>query len=266
MTQPVDLQTDRPHPARVYQYWLGGKDNYAADRELGDKMAQLLPSLPGAARANRGFMLRSSRYLAGELGIRQFLDLGTGLPLAPNLHEVVQQIEPGSRVVYVDNDPIVLIHARALLTSHPDGATAYLDSDIRNPEMVLTAARDSLDLDQPVAVSLIAITQLIPDDAQVRAILDALMGPLCPGSTLSLSAITADSDPDQVGAAVRAAHAQGIPVTPRTRAQTAAMFTGLDLVDPGVVLAHRWHPDQDTPNLDDHDVHVYTGVAIKPAG
>jgi hypothetical protein len=265
VTEPVDLKTDRPHPARVYQYWLGGKDNHAADRELGDKMAQLLPSLPGAARANRAFMLRSSRYLVRELGIRQFLDLGTGLPVTPNLHEVVQQVEPRSRVVYVDNDPIVLVHARALLTSDPDGATAYLDSDIRDPDKVLNAARGTIDLGQPVAVSLIAITQLIPDDTEVRAILDALMRPMCPGSTLSLSAITADSDPDQVGAAARAAHARGIPVTPRTRQQTEAMFAGLDLVDPGVVLAHRWYPDQDTPNLDDNDVHVYTGVAIKPA-
>jgi hypothetical protein len=265
VTEPVDLKTDQPHAARVYQYWLGGKDNYAADRALGDKMAQLLPSLPGAARANRAFMLRSSRYLSRELGLHQFLDLGTGLPVTPNLHEVVQQVAPQSRVVYVDNDPIVLVHARALLTSDPRGATAYLDNDIYDPEKIIDAAQATLDLTQPVAVSLIAIVQLIPDDADVRAILDALMRPLCPGSTLSLSAITADSNPEQVGAAVQAAQAQGIPVTPRTRQQTEALFTGLDLMDPGVALAHRWHPDDDISHLNDRDVHIYVGLAVKPS-
>ncbi len=264
MTEPVDLKTDQPHAARVYQYWLGGKDNYAADRELGEKMAQLLPSLPGAARSNRAFMHRSSRYLAQERGVRQFLDLGTGLPVAPNLHEVVQQIAPQSRVVYVDNDPIVLVHARALLTSDPRGATRYLDSDIRDPEKIIEAARATLDLSQPVAISLIAIIQLIPEDAEVRAILDALMEPLYPGSTLSLSAITADSNPQQVGAAAQAARAQGLVITPRTLARTEAFFAGLDLVEPGVVLAHRWHPDDDAPDLDERDVHVYVGVAVKP--
>ena len=263
MSEPVDLKTDQPHAARVYQYWLGGKDNYAADRELGERMAQLLPSLPGAARANRAFMVRSSRYLAQERGIRQYLDLGTGLPVAPNLHEVVQQVDPRSRVVYVDNDPIVLVHARALLTSDPRGATAYLDSDIRDPKRILEEASATLDFSQPVAVSLIAIIQLIPDDAHVHAILDTLLAALAPGSTLSLSAITADSDPEQVGAAVRAAHAQGLPVTPRTHDQTAALFAGLDLLDPGVVLAHRWYPDEDDPDLDDRDVHVYVGVGVK---
>jgi S-adenosyl methyltransferase len=264
VSEPVDLKTDRPHAARVYQYWLGGKDTYAADRALGDEMARLLPSLPAAARANRAFMVRSSRYLAGALGIRQFLDLGTGLPVTPNLHEVIQHIAPVSRVVYVDNDPLVLVHARALLSSHPDGMTAYIEGDIRQPEQILAVAADTLDLSQPVAVSLIAVLQLIPDDADVRAILDAFMRPLPPGSTLSLSAITADSDPEQVGAAVRAAHAQGIPVTPRSHQQTEAMFAGLELVDPGVVLAHRWRPDRDTPGLSDRDVHVYAGVAAKP--
>jgi S-adenosyl methyltransferase len=263
VSEPVDLKTDQPHPARMYQYWLGGKDNYAADRELGDRMAQLLPSLPGAARANRAFMLRSSRYVARERGIRQYLDLGTGLPVTPNLHEVVQQIAPQSRVVYVDNDPIVLVHARALLTSDPRGATAYLDADIREPGRILEAAKATLDFSEPVAVSLIAILQLIPDDSVVRGILDELLAVLCPGSTLAMSAITADSDPEQVGAAVRAANAQGVPVTPRTLARTEALFAGLDLVEPGVVLAHRWHPDDDTPDLDDRDVHVYVGVGVK---
>jgi hypothetical protein len=262
VSEPVDLKTDQPHPARVYQYWLGGKDNYAADRELAERMAQLLPSLPGAARANRAFMLRSSRYLARERGIRQFLDLGTGLPVDPNLHQVVQQIAPQSRVVYVDNDPIVLVHARALLTSDPRGATAYLDSDIRDPDRIIELAKATLDFSQPVAVSLIAIIQLIPDDAVVRAILDALVAALPAGSTLSLSAITADSDPEQVGAAVLAARGRGLLITPRSRAQTEALFAGLDLVDPGVVLAHRWHPDDDAPDLDDRDVHVYVGVGV----
>ncbi len=263
MTDPLDLMTEVPHAARVYAYWLGGKDNFEADRQLGDAMAQLLPSLPAAARANRDFMVRSSRYLAGQLCMRQFLDLGTGLPVAPNLHEVVQEVDPRARVVYVDNDPIVLVHARALLTSDPRGATAYLDADIRDPGAILRAARETLDFDQPIAVSLIAIVQLIPDDAEVRRIIDALMAPMAPGSTLALSAITADSDPEQVDRAARAAQARGLPVTPRTRTQTEGLFAGLDLLDPGVVLAHRWHPDADTPDLPDREVHVYTGVAIK---
>jgi hypothetical protein len=264
MTQPVDLRTDQPHPARIYQYWLGGKDNFAADRQLGDKMAELLPSIPAAARSNRAFMLRSSRYIAEELGLRQFLDLGTGLPVTPNLHEVVQQITPESRVVYVDNDPIVLVHARALLTSSPEGATAYLDSDIREPQKILDAAAKTLDFDQPIAVSMIAIIQLIPDDAEVQAIINAVMAPLAPGSTLALSAITADSDPEQVGAAARAAQAQGLSITPRPRHRVEALFAGLELVEPGVVLAHRWHPDASTPAIEDRHVHVYTGVAVKP--
>lgn len=269
VTDPAEpdtvLDVHRPHAARVYNFWLGGKDNFEADRMVAQEMANRLPSLVRTARANRAFMTRVTRYLAGELGIRQFLDIGTGLPSPePNLHQVAQRIAPQSKVVYVDNDPLVLVHARALLTSAPEGETSYIEADARAPDKIFGDAGFILDTGQPVAVTLIAILQLIEDDTEVHRILAELMARLCPGSVLALSVITPDTNPEQVNAAAQAAQAQGIPVTPRTRAQAEAMFSGLRLLDPGVVLAHRWRPDPDDPPLPDHEVHVYGGVAIKP--
>jgi hypothetical protein len=260
----TDLHFDQAHPARIYNHWLGGKDNFKVDRDAGDALAEALPTIPLAARANRGFMVRVARYLAVDFGIRQFLDIGTGLPTKPNLHEVVQDIAPAARVVYCDNDPLVLVHARALLTSTPEGSTAYLDADLHEPESIVEQARKTLDFAQPVAVTLIAILQLFPDDAEVQQILDQLMAPLPAGSALALSVITGDSDAERAEAAQAAAHKHGLNITLRTKAQAEVLFTGLELVEPGVVLVHRWHPSPTDPPLADHDVHVWGGMAVKP--
>jgi hypothetical protein len=255
---------DQPHPARIYSYWLGGKDHFKVDRDAGDALAEKLPSIPIAARANRGFMVRAARYLTADLGIRQFLDIGTGLPTSPNLHQVVQGIAPTVRVVYADNDPLVLVHARALLTSTPEGNTAYLDADLHDPVNIVEQARKTLDFDQPVAVTLIAILHLFPDDAEVHRILGELTAPLCPGSAVALSVVTGDSDPARAEAAQAAAQKHGLHITLRSKAQAEALFAGLELVEPGVVLVHRWHPSVSDPPLADHDVHVWGGVAVKP--
>jgi S-adenosyl methyltransferase len=262
----TDYGLNQPHPARICNYWLGGKDNFKVDREAGDALAEALPTIPLAARANRGFMVRVARYLATELGIRQFLDIGTGLPTAPNLHEVVQDVAPNARIVYCDNDPLVLVHARALLTSTPEGSTAYLDADLHDPVGIIEQAGKTLDFSRPVAVTLIAILQLFPDDAEVRHILGAIVAPLAPGSALALSVVTGDSDPPAAEAAQAAAHKHGLSITLRTRAQTEALFAGLELVEPGVALVHRWRPDSTDPEPADHDVHVWGGVAVKPLG
>jgi hypothetical protein len=260
----TDFRFDRPHAARIYNHWLGGKDNFKADRDAGDALAEKLPSLPIAARANRGFMVRAARHLAAAQGIRQFLDIGTGLPTAPNLHEVVQGIAPAARIVYADNDPLVLVHARALLTSTPEGSTAYLDADLHEPVTIVNEAKQTLDFTQPVAVTLIAILHMFPDDQEVRSILGELTTPLAAGSALALSVVTGDADPERAEAAQKVASEHGLSVTLRTRAQAEALFAGLDLVEPGVVLVHRWHPSPDDPALADHDVHIWGGVAVKP--
>ena len=224
------LHTDVAHAARVYDYLLGGKDNYQADRDAAADMVEGWPSLPVSMRANRGFMRRVGGYLAGELGFRQFLDIGTGLPTSPNLHEVVQGIAPEARIVYVDNDPIVLSHARALLTSTPGGKTAYVNADLRDPAAILQApqVRETLDLGKPVALSLIAILMFIPDDKEVRRILGALMDALPPGSALALSTATADSAPEEVSAIIAAYNANGIPMRASSKTEVEELFRGLD--------------------------------------
>ncbi|OAA26721.1 S-adenosyl methyltransferase [Frankia sp. EI5c] len=262
----VDLKTDVPHAARVYDYILGGTENFPADRAAAGEFTKHLRNLPSSMRANRNFMARMARTLAAEHGIRQFLDIGSGLPTAPNLHEVVQQVAPESRIVYVDNDPIVLVHARALLTSTPEGRTAYLDADLSRPEEILGSAqlRETLDLDQPVAVSLLAVVHFIPDDAIVRGVIDKLLAPLPAGSMLALSTTTADFAPEEVHAGVASYRASGIPLTARDRKSVEAFFEGLELLDPGITLVHRWHPDADAATYDDSQVYMYGAVARKP--
>ncbi|RKS77008.1 O-methyltransferase involved in polyketide biosynthesis [Actinomadura pelletieri DSM 43383] len=262
----VDLNTEIPHSARIYDYLLGGKDNYPADRAAAANIVKGWRHLPISMRANRNFMARMAHRLAAEHGIRQFLDIGTGLPTSPNLHEVAQAVAPESRVVYVDNDPIVLVHARALLTSTPEGTTRYLEADFRDPDTILESPelREALDLDRPVALSLIAILHFIVDDAEVRRIIDRLMEPLAPGSVLALSTTTADSAPEEVNAGVAAYNAHGIPTVARSRAEVEPFFEGLELLDPGVVLVHHWHPDEEAAKLDDTHVTIYGGVARKP--
>jgi hypothetical protein len=262
---PVELNTEVPHPARIYDYLLGGKDNFEADRSAAASITDVWPSLPTSMRANRDFMTRVAGYLAEELGIRQFLDIGTGLPTSPNLHEVVQQVDPTARVVYVDNDPIVLVHARALLTSTREGRTTYLEADLRDARAIVDAPvlGDTLDLSQPVAVCLLAIMHYIVDADQAHAIIDQLMAPMAPGSVLALSTATADTNPEEVGAGIAMYNARGIISAARSRAQVEDLFRGLDLVDPGVALVHRW-PDGDRRSIRDNHVSMYGGVGIKP--
>jgi hypothetical protein len=262
----IELNTDVPHSARIYDYLLGGKDNFEADRQAAEEIQRRLPSIATSMRANRRFMARVARYLAEERGIRQFLDIGTGLPTAPNLHQVVQDVAPESRVVYVDNDPIVLVHARALLTSTPEGRTAYLDADLRDTASILNAPQltHTFDLSRPVAVSLIAILQFIVDEDVAHRIIDELMTPMASGSTLALSVVTVDSAPADAPGAVATYRARGIDQKPRNKAEAEALFRGLDLIEPGVVLVHRWQPDEAALAFADSDVHMYGGVAVKP--
>jgi S-adenosyl methyltransferase len=261
----ADLNTDVPHSARIYDYLLGGKDNFEADRDAAAFITADWPHLAISMRANRNYMARQARFIAAELGIRQFLDIGAGLPTAPNLHEVVQQVAPTSRVMYVDNDPIVLVHARALLTSAPGGHTAYLDADLHDPATIISSAefRQTFDLSRPVALSLIAILQFVVDDDRAHHIIDTLMAPLAPGSVLAMSTVTADSAPDEVTKGVAAYVARGIDEKARDLAECRQLFRGLDLIDPGVVLVNHWRPDAAARAVPDEHVHMYGGVAVK---
>ncbi|MFJ9844039.1 SAM-dependent methyltransferase [Kitasatospora sp. NPDC101155] len=262
----VDLRTDRAHSARVYDYLLGGKTNFPADREVADRLLADLPGARDGAAAARAVMHRMVRRLAGEHGVRQFLDVGTGIPTAPNLHEIVQAVDPSCRVVYVDNDPIVLAHSRALLTSTPEGRTAYVEGDLRDPEKFLAdpGVAATLDLGEPVALTLINIVHFLSDEAAhppVRRLLDALPA----GSFLALTAGTADNAPDQVAVGSRRYAEAGIEVHVRSRAGVERFFAGLELDDPGVVLIHEWHPELGEPSTVAADeVSVYGGLARKP--
>jgi len=247
---PPGIDFSQPHTARMYDYLLGGKDHFAVDRET---MEAGLQSWPGArvyARENRKFLARAVEYLAGEAGIRQFLDIGTGLPSANNVHEVAQRIAPDSRVVYVDNDPLVLAHAQALLTSGPAGRTAYIHADLRDPEKILAdpAVRDTLDFSQPIALMLVAILHFIPDEDDPGALVASLMSGLLPGSYLVSSHVTAELDPDGVHGMERAYRAGGLWAGARTQADFGRLFfTGLDLVDPGLVLISDWRATGEEP-------------------
>lgn len=260
-----DLRIDVPHSARIYDYLLGGKDNFQADRDAAAGITVDWPNLPKSMRANRDFMRRVGRYLAANLGFRQFLDVGTGLPTSPNLHQVVQAVVPEARIVYVDNDPIVLAHARALLTSSPEGKTAYIDADLRDSAAIIDSARarEVLDFQKPIALSLIAILQFITDDKDAYRIIGELLAALPSGSALALSTVTAESAPEEVTSGVAAYNANGIPTRARSKAEVEALFGGLDLVAPGVVLVNHWLPDDETPAAIDAHVHMYGGIAIK---
>jgi trans-aconitate methyltransferase len=262
----VDLKTDVPHPARIYDYLLGGKDNFPADREAAGEITRYWPSLPKSMRANRDFLARLGHYLAAEQGIRQFLDIGTGLPTSPNLHEVAQAAAPDSRIVYVDNDPIVLVHARALLTSTPEGRTTYIDADLKDPDTILasTDLREGLDFDRPIALTLIAVLHYIDDEQEAADIINRFMRPLAPGSILAVSTTTHESNPDEVHAGMAAYRARGIPAKERTKAEVEAFFTGLEMLEPGVTLINHWHPTPGRPVEDDRNVQMYGGVARKP--
>lgn len=257
---PVDLNTSVPHSARIYDFLLGGKDNFEADRRAAAEIVKHSPSLPISMRANRDYLARVGRFLAADLGIRQFLDIGTGLPTAPNLHQVVQDVDPLSRIVYVDNDPIVLVHARALLTSPAAGPTAYLDADLRDVPAILDSAEvRALDFSRPIAISLLAILQFITDEAEAYAIIDALLARLAPGSALAISTVTAHNG--QAVAGARAYTTRGIPAKPRTDDEVRGLFRGLEIVEPGVTLVSRWRPTGPAP--EDTHVQMAGGVAVK---
>ncbi|WP_131736962.1 SAM-dependent methyltransferase [Actinomadura roseirufa] len=261
----TDLNTNVPHSARVYDYLLGGKDNFAVDRAAAEDVVKIAPYMRTSTRANREFMVRTARYLAAERGIRQFLDIGTGLPTSPNLHEVVQGVDPSCRIVYVDNDPIVLVHARALLTSAPEGTSRYIHADLGEPETILesSALRETLDLDRPIGLCLIAVLHFINDEDKARSVIRRLMEPLAAGSFLVLSTITLDSAPTQVAAAVSAYNSRGINSKARTRAEVTSFFDGHELLEPGVVPVHHWRPDAKAKAIDDSQVSMYGGVALK---
>lgn len=260
------LDTSKAHVARVYDYWLGGKDNFEADRAYGDDLEKRVPSIRLTARMNRLFLGRAVGFLAAEAGIRQFLDIGTGLPTANNTHQVAQTIAPESRVVYTDNDPLVLVHARALLTSSAEGRTAYIDADVRNPQAILKAPEltDTLDLSRPVAVMLIAVLHLVTDDDIAYPAIKAVVDAVPSGSYLVISHATGDFWPqEQVDAANATNRAHQVDFRFRTRAEVGRFFDGLDLVEPGIVPVAEWRSGDD-PAPERANSNIWAGVARKP--
>ncbi|MBO0815263.1 MAG: SAM-dependent methyltransferase [Actinobacteria bacterium] len=262
---PSVLDTTVSHSARIWNYWLGGTDNFAADREAGDRVAAMLPSIVAQARADRAFLGRAIRYLAGEAGIRQFLDIGTGLPTADNTHEVAQRVAPESRIVYADNDPLVLVHARALLTSTPQGACDYVDGDLHDPDRVLVEAARTLDFAQPVALMLMSVLHHIPDTGEAYAIVRRLVAALAPGSFVVINHSTSAVSGEAMEEAVAHWNEVGTPsMTLRTPQQIARFFDGLDLLEPGVVSCSRWRPDLRQADGQPPEVDEFCGVARKP--
>jgi hypothetical protein len=260
---PAGIDTSVPHSARIYNYWLGGRDNYAVDRVAGDAYVAAFPGIIDSARASRVFLTRAVRFLAGEAGIRQFFDIGTGLPTVDNTHEVAQRVAPDARIVYVDNDPLVLTHARALLTSTPEGATHFIDADVREPERVLDRVGERLDLGRPVALMLMGIMGHIPDDAQALSIVERLLAPLPSGSHLALYDGTRDFSPAFEEAQQGYDDTGAIPYKLRPGARIRRFFDGLELVEPGFVMCSRWRPEA-TAFGEPADVDVLCAVGRKP--
>ena len=264
---PSEIDVSRPHPARMYDYFLGGKDNFAADRAIAAKVLGSWGTVRTAVRENRAFLGRAVRYLATEAGIGQFLDIGTGLPSANNVHEVAQAANPAARVVYADNDPIVLAHARALLASGPQGATAYLDADVREPEKILSGhvTRATLDFTEPIALMLVAVMHFIPDEDDPRRIMRILVDALPSGSYVVASHATAEHNPEALSGARRAYNEGGMRGALRTSEEFADLvFGGLELVDPGVVLVSEWRPEEGSLRPPASEVNTYGAVARKP--
>ncbi|MET8975336.1 SAM-dependent methyltransferase [Streptomyces sp. NPDC004539] len=259
--EPVRIDTTRPHPARVYDWWLGGKDNYQVDEELARRILAVDPTVVRGARANRRFMQRAVRT-AAEAGIRQFLDIGTGIPTEPNLHQVVQGVTPEARVVYADNDPIVLRHAQALLRGTPQGVTHYVHADARDDAALLAGAAGTLDLSRPVALSLVALTHYLDDDAY--ALVKRYVAALAPGSWLILSQVTPDLNPEAIAQAAEQFRRGGTPFHPRSLPEFARFFEGLELLGPGVIPVSGWRPDpEDVAVQAEGIVPVYAGVGRK---
>jgi O-methyltransferase involved in polyketide biosynthesis len=258
------LDTTVSHSARIWNYWLGGKDNYAVDRLAGDKVAEMLPIIVAQARADRAFLGRAIRYLAGEEGIRQFLDIGTGLPTADNTHEVAQRVAPESRIVYADNDPLVLVHARALLTSTPEGSCDYVEGDLRDPAKILDDAARALDFSQPVGLMLLGVLHHLPDTDEAYSVVRRLVAALAPGSFLTVNHSTSAVSGEAMEEAVRHWNQVGTPsMTLRTPEQISGFFDGLDLVPPGVVSCSRWRPEPGELHGTPAEVDEFCGVARK---
>jgi hypothetical protein len=262
---PPELNTAVAHPARRYDYWLGGKDNFAADRESGDAVAAAFPTVRTAAIENRRFLRRAVAYLVREAGIRQFLDIGTGLPSANNTHQVAQGIAPESRIVYVDNDPLVLVHARALLTSTPEGRTTYLDADIRSPEKILghPDLKATLDLDHPIGLMIVAVMHFVPDSDAPYESVAKLVSAMPSGSYLTITHATNDYMPPETSAAVNEADTRPrVPFQFRSKAEFARFLEGTDLIDPGVVSVAEWRADGEVqPRPSAAETAVYGAVA-----
>ncbi|WP_020549817.1 SAM-dependent methyltransferase [Embleya scabrispora] len=260
---PIDVT--RAHPARMYDYYLDGKTNFAADRAAAEQALAAFPSLRTTARQNRAFLLRAVDHLA-RLGVRQFLDIGTGIPIeGRNTHDAAQDLDPSSRVVYVDNDPIVLAHARALLTSHPDGATAYIDADIHDPESILDhpVLAATLDMDRPLAVLLIAVMHFVPDEDEPADILRRLTERLPSGSYLALSHVTGDFDPDGWARIVETYRAAGIPAQTRSRGEVTELVRDWELMPPGVESVSHWRPAPGSALPEPAEVSCYGLLARK---
>jgi S-adenosyl methyltransferase len=265
-----DIDTSKPHSARMYDYYLGGKDHFEVDAKAAAAVADTFPSVFLIARENRAFMHRATRVLAREHGIRQWLDIGTGIPTEPNLHQVAQSVAPEARVVYADNDPLVLKYAERLMRSTPQGRTTYIEADVNDPEALLDTPElaEVLDLDRPVALSLNALMHFVTDAQDPYGIVARLLAALPSGSALALSHGTPDFDPVTFAKITDIYTSAGTPVRLRSRDEVVRFFDGLDLLDPGVTVGHRWRPDAETgartKNLTDAEIGVWTGVGIKP--
>ncbi len=261
---PVVIDRTRPHQARVYDYWLGGKDNFAVDREAAERALAAYPGLRRGVRAQRAFLANAVGYLARTAGVRQFLDIGTGIPTANNTHEVAHAADPGARIVYVDNDPMVLAHARALLTSSGPGTTSYLDADLRDTAKILSEAAALLDFGKPIGVLLIGILQLIPEEDDPYSIVTRLMAAVPPGSWLAIFHPASDILAEQMSEVARQVSARAAtPTTLRAKTEVMRFFDGLELLAPGLVQVHRWRPGSPAPDMGDQ-VPGYAGLARKP--
>ncbi|MET7904953.1 SAM-dependent methyltransferase [Streptomyces sp. NPDC005336] len=265
---PDQIDTTKPHSARMYDYYLNGKDHYEVDAQAAAKVLGVYPTVKLNARVNRGFIHRATRWLAGEAGVRQFLDIGTGIPTEPNLHQVAQGVAPDARVVYTDNDPIVLAYAQALLNGTPEGRTAYVQADVREPQRIINAGelQETLDLSKPVAMSVNALFHFIPEEAKPYEIVRELMDALPSGSYLMLTHSTHDFSAETWVKVIEIYKESGIPFTTRSQSEVAAFFEGLELVEPGVSEPQHWKPDADDrpEDIRSADINMWAGVARKP--
>jgi S-adenosyl methyltransferase len=258
------IDTTVSHSARIWDYWLKGKDNYQVDREVGDRIEEMLPDIVRQAREDRLFLGRVVRYLAGEAGVRQFLDIGTGLPTADNTHQVAQGVAPESKIVYVDNDPLVLAHARALLTSTPEGTTDYIHADMHDPGTIIAGAGQTLDFGQPIAITMLGVLWHVLDNDEAYAIVNRLVQAMPSGSYLALNHPTLEITGEKMATAIRYWNEYGTPPgTHRTPAELTRFFDGMDLVEPGVVSITRWRPEA-TSSGEPEEIDQFGGVGRKP--